>query len=140
MNECVNLPILEALRNHVRSMDNPPELTHIIELDLQGKWDEVWIPTIAQEGWVVITGDKGRGGNKKGEKLKSVCVTYGVTHILVSPTIQSKKVAQKIEIFTSAWTKIARASEEKPGTRFSLRFDDSGTVVLQKRTIKPIKQ
>lgn len=132
LDECVSLPIVDALRQHLESEPVPPVLTHIIEMGLGAQSDDDWIPKIAEEGWIVISGDKGRGGLRKGQKLKAVCVAFGVTHILVSAKIQEKKVAEKIRIFTSAWERIAETADAEPGTRFSMRFDNNGEVILQK--------
>jgi hypothetical protein len=137
LDECVSLPIVEALRKHVESLPDPATLTHIIELGLASQTDDEWIPRIAEEGWIVISGDKGKGGLRKGQKLKAVCVAFGVTHILVSASIQEKKVAEKIEIFTSAWEQIAATVDAEAGTRYSMRFDNAGAVILQKMRIYP---
>jgi len=137
LDECVSLPIVAALRKHVDTLPVPAHLFHIIELGMNAQSDEDWIPKIAEEGWVVISGDKGKGGLRKGQKLKAICASFGVTHILVSAKIQERKVAEKIELFKAAWEMIAATSESEPGTRFSMRFDNAGDIILQKMRIFP---
>ncbi len=74
-----------------------------IGLENQGVWDEVWVPRAAKDGWVVIAGDRGKRGFKKGKKLPDLCAEYGITHFLLSPAVHHRKRFRKLLTVLSVW-------------------------------------
>lgn len=118
--ECVGKPILEALAAFQRQSDHEFELEHVLDKRKQGIWDEVWIPQLNPREWVVITGDRGKGGQKKGQKLPKVCEDNGITHIALGPSVHNLKTEKKIVAIESVWGEIARLFEVAPGAAYLL--------------------
>jgi hypothetical protein len=44
--------------------DFKAETKHLFDLGLGGEWDEVWIPQIAGQGWIVVSADRGTSGTR----------------------------------------------------------------------------
>jgi hypothetical protein len=89
--ECVGKPLVDHLRSllALAVLENDAEVSHILDIYGQGKLDSEWIPEIAAQAYIVITGDLGRKG---GAKLPRLCVQYGITHVLLSPAMGSRKI------------------------------------------------
>jgi hypothetical protein len=87
------------------------------------------VPKLANEGWIVITADGGKGGKSKGEKLPKLCHLNKITHVILSSKIHHKPVFEKTRCLIAVWNDIIRLPEEPPGSRFSLRATASGNLV-----------
>ncbi|MBP3954006.1 hypothetical protein J8F10_01670 [Gemmata sp. G18] len=89
----------------------------------QGIKDGDWIPQLAAEGgWVVISSD-GAKQSGRGDKLPDLCRAFGITHIVLSPSLHSKRASEKSGAIANLWTQIESAvSAAVPGTRFVLRY------------------
>ena len=101
------------------------EVKHVLDfqqeigLQRQGVRDEVWIPSIIEGNWIVVAGDLGRRGLKKGEKLPHLCVRHGITHFLLSPTVHDRKSFRKLLTVLSVWHEmISLTLNSPPGSRF----------------------
>ncbi|MHB1421905.1 MAG: PIN-like domain-containing protein [Gemmataceae bacterium] len=106
--ECVGKPILDAVATYLAASEQKPDLSHVLDFQQQGIFDETWIPRIAAEGWIVITADRGkRGGRSKGEKLPFVCQQFGVTHILLSARVHEKTTFEKVRLLLQVWSEVA---------------------------------
>lgn len=113
-------------------------LKHIYDYQMNGMYDEIWVPQIAKEGWIVVTADRGKkGGLKKGEKLPRLCLMYSVTHVIMSSTIHHQKVFNKVRSFVAVWDEIVRIANEPRGGRYLLQMNSRGTNQLIKSEIAP---
>jgi hypothetical protein len=92
--------------------------------------DETWIPDMAQEGWIVLTADRGKGGRGKGEKLPVLCRAFGMTHILMSGSLHRRTSIQKVTAILEVWDNINELPEQPKGSAWSLRLTQSGKAVL----------
>lgn len=113
--------------------ENTAELTHILDVyQQQGTQDDVWVPYIARGGFIVVSGDLGRSG---GPKLPKLCVQYGVTHVLLSPAMGSRKSLEKLLSILSVWYELLALANESPGSRFQLEPNGSGKGKLIKKAL-----
>ena len=120
---------MDGLAKWLETSLNPPELKHIYDFQMSSTRDEVWVPKLANEGWIVVTADGGKGGKGKGEKLPKLCHLNKITHIILSSTLHHKPVFEKTRCLIAVWNDIVRLPEEPPGSRFSLRATMSGSSV-----------
>ena len=91
--ECLGEPMMEKLRQIVPGTRH---FAHVVSYFRRGVTDDVWIPELAKEGgWVIVSGDRGRG-SAKGGKLPLLCMQYKITHVLLSATLQNKKAHERL--------------------------------------------
>ena len=119
-----------GLGSLLSAFPDPPEFKHISDFQLEGMRDEIWIPSFAKDGWILITADGGKNGTKKGAKLPKVCHAHRMTHIVLSSKLHHQSVKDKILSLAAVWNEIVKLGEEPLGSRFSLRFNHTGTSVL----------
>ena len=105
---------------------------HIYDFQMVGIRDEVWIPQVASEERVIITADAGKGGFKNGEKLPTLCVRFGITHVVLTPAIHHRRVIDKTSVLITVIADLLKLRLEPKGSRFSLRMNNSGTPMLVK--------
>ncbi len=129
------------------------EVKHVLDfqsqigLESQGIWDDVWIPQIVKEGWIVIAADRGKKGLKKGQKLPRLCVQYGVTHFLIGPAVHRRKRFCKLLTVLSVWHELLALARESPrGSRFMIEPSGSsrehcarGRITKRDITPQPIR-
>ena len=130
--ECVSLPSFDQLCEHLKGSTPAVELAHVIQWDLAGKRDEEWVPAIADQGWIVISADRGRGGLGRGQKLPHLCLVNRVTLIALSKAIHHQKSAEKLQSILAAWPQILKASHAARGTRFTLRYGRNNKLLLKR--------
>ena len=95
---------------------------HITDYFSQGVKDEHWIPKLsAESGWIVITGDGGKS-SKRGQKLPELCWEYGITHVVLSSTLHSKRSSVKVGVLTTFWSQIELLHEMPKGSHYHLRY------------------
>jgi hypothetical protein len=135
--ECIGKPIVVCFGRllELAHDDEKAELTHVLDFQKQGIWDEVWVPQIKSEGRIVITGDGGRGGVSKGEKLPRLCARYGITHVILSPKMHVRKSFRKMISVLSVWHQIITLNEVDPGSRHFLEPLGDNTGKLVKKAI-----
>lgn len=118
--ECVGKPILMELAGFQQFSAYQFELEHILDKRKQGVKDEDWIPELDPNEWIVITGDRGKGGLKKGKKLPRVCQECGITYIALGASAHDLKTDKKLVAIESVWDEIGRIAGEPPGQAYLL--------------------
>src|SRR4051812_28060551 len=114
---------MQALAALLASAPEKPDLRHVLDFQAQGVHDEVWIPQVAAEGWIIITGDRGkRGKQSKGEKLPILCRKYDITHVMFSGTLQHKSGFEKNRAIVGAWPELVKLPGEPKGSGWLLRY------------------
>ncbi len=103
--ECIPWPILERIAEFIgpKELENIT-LKHLFDFAPAGTFDEVWIPRLKDEEWLVISADGGRQPNRRrGKKLPHLCAEYGITLIVLSPAVHQRKALDKARTILSAW-------------------------------------
>jgi len=116
--ECLGRPAIQELMQFTGlARDERPEIRHLFDLAPSGTFDEVWIPQLAPQGWTVIKADGGRTPNRKrGEKLPHLCARFGVTHVLLSPSVHNRTTLEKLLTIFSVWYPLLEIADD-PGRR-----------------------
>jgi hypothetical protein len=96
------LNIERELKPSLALFGGDAELAHLFNKFSPGTEDHEWIPSIAREGWIVISADRGVN-SKVSEKLPLICREFGVTHVIASASLQKRPAYFKIEAITSSW-------------------------------------
>lgn len=121
--ECISRNAANHIKQFAENYDkdkNHPQIGHVLEFQREGVWDDEWIPERAKEGWILISQDRGKGGTKKGAKLPHLCTGLGMTHILLSPAVASRRTEDKILTILDVWPEILHVCNAPPGSRFIL--------------------
>lgn len=117
--ECIGKPHIERLASLVAiDTANETHVKHILDFQEPGVFDEVWVPSIRSEGWVVITQDRGRRRRGKGEQLSKVCRKQKITHVILSAGIAERRSFDKMLTILSLWYEILATRNAPPGSRF----------------------
>lgn len=134
LDECLGRPIVADM-NQMLSWDRPaPTIHHLTKYFLPGTKDEDWIPRIKNEGWVVLTQDKGRKGR---HKLPKICALYKITHIVLSKAVAHQKQYQKANTIIGAWEQIKECANATAGTRFRLKLTHAGRAIIERVDLTP---
>ena len=108
--ECLTGPVVRHLHGLLSYTKLKIEVMLLPDFIKRGTHDDEWVPKIKDEGWIVVTGDSGKGGTGRGTKLPFVCAREGVTHVMLSGRLQQKTGFEKARAFISVWEeKIGRA-------------------------------
>jgi hypothetical protein len=125
--ECVGRPIVAQIRSLI-GIDPTVQLDHVIDKGFGGQNDDQWIPLIADEGWIIITGDSGKSGKRgRGEKLPVVCAAFGVTYAAFSRSVVHATAFQKHRIIIDLWDALVALKDAPPGSGYSIRPAGRGT-------------
>jgi hypothetical protein len=134
LDECLGPPLVKDI-NKMLSWDTPPPIIHhLFTYFKEGEKDNVWIPKVAGEGWIILSPDRGKKGNNK---LPSICVAYKVTHILMSASLMKMKQNQKANAIISVWEEIKKCNESPKGSRFRLRLNHALRPVIEPVILTP---
>jgi hypothetical protein len=133
LDECLGRPLVADI-NQMLSWDTPkPTIHHLTNYFVPGTLDPDWIPKIAQEGWMVMTADRGKNGK---HKLPAICATYQITHILMGPSVGQLKQYQKANAIISIWDKIKECQNAPKGSRFLMSWVN-GRASLKRMILPP---
>lgn len=125
-------PLVHALANLLAFYESPLQVEHLIHyVGRHGERDDVWIPLLAKEGWIVITADLGRCG---GLKLPRICAAEKVTHVLLSGSLHQRKQFEKARAILVVWPELIDAATEPKGTRFKLQLGPTHPVLVKVRS------
>ena len=120
IDENIGRPIANALGALLHFHESHPIVKHLLDLeDKQGITDDVWLPTLVDEKWVVITADQGRRG---GPKLPRVCRDLGITHVLIRGKLHHARQFEKARAIVLVWPELVSISDAPPGTQFRLQL------------------
>jgi hypothetical protein len=129
VDECIGRPLMESMRNMLNWDSPAPTIHHLTSYFVPGEADDVWIPKIAGDGWMILTGDKGSRGRAK---LPKICRQYKITHIITSSAVSKMKQMDKVAAIVAVWGAIKQDCPPAPaGSRFYLRLNN-GKPVLKK--------
>lgn len=129
--ECLGMPMVEALKTALSLGPDEAELAHVIPMGFGGVHDDVWIPQIAADGWIVVTCDRGTHQTDKGKKLPDVCREKNVTYVALSRALAKRTTPFKMAAILSVWDQILADVHEAPrGTGFQIRLTNSGAPSL----------
>lgn len=121
--ENTGAPFVTALRT-IAIMDKrrPVEIGHSIELFGRAAKDADWIPRIRDEGWILISEDRGRN-SVSGDRLPQLCEQFGVSHVLVLPALLKRGGQfEKMRAVLAVWPELHALATAVPGTRARLKY------------------
>ena len=95
VDENIGKPLVKALSAILHFHPSKPLFKSLLEYYESGTLDPEWIKGIAEDGWVVITSDRGKKSG--GDKLPRLCRKYQVTHVLISGKLHNSPQFEKIK-------------------------------------------
>jgi hypothetical protein len=118
--ECIGKPVVTQLAALVELSTDAVEFCHVLDFQKQGVPDTEWVPRIASEGYIVVSGD---GGKRCGRaKLPRICAAHKVTHVIIGPSVHSMRSLAKVAVLLRVWDEILKLSDAPKGSRHSLRL------------------
>lgn len=126
------MPMVEALKTAISLGPDVAELAHVIPMGFGGVHDDVWIPQIAADGWIVVTCDRGTHQTAdKGKKLPDVCREKNVTYVALSRALAKRTTPFKMGVILSIWDQLlVEVCQAPKGTGFQVRLTNSGAPLL----------
>lgn len=121
--ENTGAPFVGAFRA-VTAMDrrHPVEVAHTIDRFGKSAKDAEWIPKIKDEGWLLISEDRGKN-SAAGDRLPQLCHQHKVTHILVLPALLKRGGQfEKMRALLAVWPELLVFANATPGTRARLKY------------------
>jgi hypothetical protein len=120
--ECLSHRVMQSLGELLRTAGVAVEFEHVITKQFGGINDDIWIPQIADERWVIVTGDRGMKQKAgKGEKLPIVCEQFGVNYVFFSRSWHNRSNADKVGALVSLWPQIMAVHSEPRGSGLTIR-------------------
>lgn len=97
-------------------------MAYLPDLVGSGQKDETWVPTLSEQGWIVITADRGKqtkGGATK--KLPAICVELEVTHVVFGKSIHELPLNKKLRTLIGLWDDMVNlVATEAKGVRIQI--------------------
>ena len=127
--ECIGKPIVDEIARlqNMAEAEDQATVKHILDMQPHGIWDEIWAPKIVPEGWIIISGDRGKKGRKKGEKLPIICLQYSISHVLLGPSAHNQRNFSKLLTILSVWFDLVKVVPGAPkGSRFAIESATRG--------------
>ncbi len=117
--ECIPPKQFRSIIDELRSNDPSIHAAHLLDwMKRAGVRDDEWARRLSSEpGWIVLTGDRGRG---KSPRLPAILPELGVTSVFMSASLQNAKGEDKLEAIRWLADRIDRIAVAAPGTRFKL--------------------
>lgn len=128
--ECLGRPIVEAIARLVEFHPAKPVVKHLLELFPVTQPDAEWIPKLANDGYIVISTDRGK--SNFGAKLPHVCRESGAIHVLISAALHKRKQFEKARAVLAVWTDLMALDLAEPGSRFVLSAGKTHVELLKK--------
>ena len=117
--ECCSTKLAKELKAFYAS--DYPDLTvrHVLQDYPRGTADSVWLSDLANRGdWIVISSDSGK--NSKKEKLPLICSQFGLTHVLITPTLINGGYTMQKAALVAIWYKLPDLLHLPKGTSVRL--------------------
>jgi hypothetical protein len=127
--ECIGHPLVTQLAGVIGIEPADIELSHVIWKGFASKIDDEWVPQIADEGWIVISGDEGKA-KSRGSKLPLLCQAYGVTYVTFSRAVAHYSAFGKYRVLLHHWSEIVALKEAPRGTGYQIRANNTGHTSL----------
>ena len=121
--ECLGRPLTETMRKLIGFHRHQVGVMHLFDRFEAGTRDEIWVPKIAPEGWIVVSVDRGRS---PGPKLPLLCSALGVSHILFAPSAAALPQFEKARAFLRVWRDAVNLAQAPAGTRALLKIHSGG--------------
>lgn len=119
--EMYGRPIIEAFSQLVEFDRSGTQVEQLINiLGTNGVPDDEWLPQIKDQGYVVVSRDKGSRSGRA--KLPIICMKLGITHVLVVGRIATLPQFEQIRALLSVWPALLNTVEYPAGTRFKLKM------------------
>ena len=135
--ENMGRPLVRALSKLLAFHDPPPVVMHLIDFEHhQGADDRVWIPKLVDDGWVVVSSDRGR--KKRYAQLPTICQKLRVTHFLFSGALHNSKQFEKARAVITLWPRIVEAATDARGKRYLMQKGRLHPVLKEKPA--PVEQ
>ena len=131
--ECLGRPVTEAMRKLVGFHRHQIGIMHVLDRFPPGTHDDIWVPAVSNEDWIVVSVDRGRS---PGPKLPRLCATLGVRHILYAPTAAALPQFEKARAFFRVWRDVLNLAHAPSGTRAVLKVTSAGPA-LDPRPLAP---
>lgn len=142
--ECIGRGIYRALAAELDRRSPRVEHRHLLDLtEAQGVPDEDWVPRVAREGWIVVTGDSGRRG--LGAPLHRLLPEHRVTAVFLSGKLQSAPHGEKVAAVRAVLDQLEASIEGgpappmPPGTRLRLMRTGRGGHALRPWPVQPAR-
>ncbi len=120
LDECIGKQIASALRAFLAPTEESAVIKHLLELHKPGTLDDVWLPEAAKDGWIILTGDRGKRASK-GSKLPRLCRLLGITHVMLSASIHRMTTLDKQRMIISAWHDLRKLADAPRGSGYQLQ-------------------
>jgi hypothetical protein len=118
-------PIVRVLASAVELLKaDKPTISHFFELFNSGTEDDVWIPKVAEDGWIVVSADRAKRAG--GPKLPLLCEQYSVPLVLLSGRLHTSSSFDKLRAVLAVWPALCAIADGPRSCRHSLRCLDSG--------------
>lgn len=111
--DCLSKHAVNALKTLAEFTSGSVEFAHLVDFNLSGKTDDEWVPEIADQGWIVVTTDRGKKPSRGG-KLPFLCQRYGVTYVMLSAAIHKRNTFDKIRAMFDVWPQLAALVPSNP--------------------------
>lgn len=131
VDENIGMPLVKALSKILLFHSSKPSFKSLLEFFAVGTLDPDWIKEISNDGWIVITSD--RGSKSGGNKLPILCKQHKVTHILISGKLHNSPQFEKIKAIINCWDDIVVTNKAPKGSRYTLRYTSARSYKLEKR-------
>jgi hypothetical protein len=127
---CFGRVALKQLLELVGSAVGRAQIAHLSEFQLHNKLDDDWVPQFVEEGWIVISSDRGTTPSK-GSKLPLLCRRFGITHVLLSAAVHDLSTREKCRAIAAVWPDLLALPEHPRGSEHRLQKTHSGGFVLK---------
>lgn len=115
--ECIPPNTFRLLARLLKLLKPPVDAVHLLDrLKAAGVPDDHWVPQIGQEGgWLVITGDCGRG---KPPRLPELLPAHNVTGVFMGGNLPQECAFVKFRAIMVNYPKIVAAAAGPAGKRY----------------------
>lgn len=91
--------------------------------------DNQWGDRVAEEGWILITADRGR--TNRGIRLPRMCLDKGIRHVLAGTSTHRLREIPKLASLLAVWDDLLAVSTAPAGSRFRwFRSNESSRIEL----------